>query len=364
MAVHRGQGNPAAVALDEGVKLLGADEPLNSAQDTDYLTALGGIAGCAHEVSVPSIDLHFGIIPTMVVGMIPKKALFVLTLAACTLASALAPALAATASSKLVIVAGVSEWGALARQLVGRDATVVSLLTDPNADPHQHEATVSDAEHVAVASIVLVNGAGYDTWLSKLIGTANPKVTQVNIGSIMGVKAGSNPHLFYNPVAAIKFVTTLTSLLESRRGFSNLKGQSAALLGQLEATQKKVASIKAACANVKVAATEDVASYLLRDAGLNIVTPKALRLAVGNGVDPSVKDLALALQQLKAHPAFLIDNIQTATPLTTELVAQAKSSHVPIINVTETMTGSSFVTFLNHVVTEIGSALQRNGCLS
>lgn len=364
MAIHRGQGNPAAVALDEGVKLLGADEPLNSAQDTDYLTALGGIAGCAHEVSVPSIDLHFGIIPTMVVGMIPKKALFVLTLAACTLASALAPALAATASSKFVIVAGVSEWGALARQLVGRDATVVSLLTDPNADPHEHEATVSDAEHVAVASIVLVNGAGYDTWLSKLIGTANPKVTQVNVGSIMGVKVGSNPHLFYNPVAAIKFVTTLTSLLESRRGFSNLKGQSAALLGQLEATQKKVASIKAACANVKVAATEDVASYLLRDAGLNIVTPKALRLAVGNGVDPSVKDLALALQQLKAHPAFLIDNIQTATPLTTELVAQAKSSHVPIINVTETMTGSSFVTFLNHVVTEIGSALQRNGCLS
>ena len=67
---------------------------------------------------------------------------------------------------------------------------------------------------------------------------------------------------------------------------------------------------------VPVAATEDVTTYLLDDAGLDIVTPEALRLAVGNGVDPSVRDLATALAQLKRHPAFLIDNMQTATPLT------------------------------------------------
>jgi len=46
---------------------------------------------------------------------------------------------------KPLIVSGVSEWGALAYQLVGADAKVVSLLTDPNADPHEHEATISDA---------------------------------------------------------------------------------------------------------------------------------------------------------------------------------------------------------------------------
>jgi hypothetical protein len=83
---------------------------------------------------------------------------------------------------------------------------------------------------------------------------------------------------------------------------------------------------------------------------------------VGNGVDPSVRDLATALDQLKKHPAFLIDNVQTATPLTDELVAQAKSSHVPVIKVTETMRGRDYVGFMSGVVTKVKDALRTEGC--
>jgi zinc/manganese transport system substrate-binding protein len=262
-----------------------------------------------------------------------------------------------------LIVSGVTEWGALAHQLVGSDAKVVSLLTDPNADPHEHEATISDAANVARASVVLENGAGYDTWLEQLVSAQGSKVSVVNVGKLMGVAPGKNPHLFYNPLAAIKFVKALTKLLERQHGFSNIKVRSAALLAQLELTQSDVESFAASCDHVKVTATEDVTSYLLQDARLDIVTPEALRLAVGNGVDPSVRDLATALDQLKKHPAFLIDNIQTATPLTDELAAQAKSSHVPIIKVTETMRGTDYVRFINGVVTKIKDDLKIEGCL-
>jgi zinc/manganese transport system substrate-binding protein len=269
----------------------------------------------------------------------------------------------ANAGTKPLIVSGVSEWGALAHQLVGSDAKVVSLLTDPNADPHDHEATISDAANVSKASVVLENGAGYDTWLTQLVSARGSQVSVVNVGQLMGVAPGKNPHLFYNPLAAIKFVKALTTLLEHRHGYANLKVRSAKLLGQLNATQSNVEAIAAQCAHVKVAATEDVTSYLLLDAKLDIVTPEALRLAVGNGVDPSVRDLATALNQLKKHPAFLIDNIQTATPLTDELVAQAKSSHVPIIKVTETMRGTDYVGFLNGAVAKVKSDLKIAGCL-
>jgi zinc/manganese transport system substrate-binding protein len=181
---------------------------------------------------------------------------------------------------------------------------------------------------------------------------------------LMGVASGKNPHLFYNPLAAIKFVKALTTLLEYRRGYSNIKERSVKLLIQLDAIQANVETIATRCNQVKVAATEDVTSYLLQDAQLNIVTPEALRLAVGNGVDPSVRDLATALDQLKKHPAFLIDNIQTATPLTDELAAQAKSSHVPIIKVTETMRGTNYVQFISGVVAKIQSDLLKEGCLA
>jgi zinc/manganese transport system substrate-binding protein len=292
--------------------------------------------------------------------MILKRLFFIFAVAAASLSGNAV----AGASDKPLIVSGVSEWGALAHQLVGSDAKVVSLLTDPNADPHDHEATVSDASNVARASVVLVNGAGYDTWLQQLINARGSKVSVINVGKLMGVASGRNPHLFYNPLAAIKFVKALTTLLEHRRGYSNISERSVNLLKQLDSIQANVATIATSCRQVKVAATEDVTSYLLQDAKLNIVTPEALRLAVGNGVDPSVRDLATALEQLKKHPAFLIDNIQTATPLTDELAAQARSSHVPIIKVTETMRGTNYVQFISGVVAKIQNDLKKEGCLA
>jgi len=159
-------------------------------------------------------------------------------------------------------------------------------------------------------------------------------------------------------------VKALTKLLAHRRGYANIEVRSTKLLAQLNAIQSSVESMATRCDHVKVAATEDVTSYLLEDARLDIVTPEALRLAVGNGVDPSVRDLAAALDQLKKHPAFLIDNIQTATPLTDELVAQAKSSHVPVIKVTETMRGTNYVRFINGVVTKMKVDLKIEGCLT
>lgn len=355
------EGDVTALALDQRVKVLGTDETGDPAQDPNDLSALDGISRDAHAGSLPVGDLLSVIILSSVTGMIPKRVLLVVTLV---VASASVFSGAASATTKPLIVSGVSEWGALAHQLVGSDAKVVSLLTDPNADPHDHEATISDAANVARASVVLENGAGYDTWLTQLVGARGSKVSVVNVAKLMGVASGKNPHLFYNPLAAIKFVKALTSLLEHRHGYANLKVRSATLLAQLNAIQKSVTSIATKCAHVKVAASEDVTSYLLQDARLDIVTPEALRLAVGNGVDPSVRDLATALAQLKRHPAFLIDNIQTATPLTNELVAQAKSSHVPIIKVTETMRGSDYVGFISGVVTQIKGELKIEGCLA
>ncbi|HVB70301.1 MAG TPA: zinc ABC transporter substrate-binding protein [Acidimicrobiales bacterium] len=270
----------------------------------------------------------------------------------------------ASAASKPVVVSGVSEWATLARTVAGNSAVVVSLLTDPNADPHDHEATTSDAEHVARASVVIENGAGYDTWLSKLVQARSRPPVVINAARLAAVRSGSNPHLFFRVPVAEQVVRALTRDLVTRTTSHGVAVRSKALLTQLGLLNHSIRAIARSCRGVRVAATEDVAGYLLRQAGLNVVTPEGLRLAVGNGVDPSVHDLALALTQLESHPAFLLDNVQTATPLTNELVAQARYYHVPVIDVTETMTGPSYVAWIGHVVTEISTDLRREGCLS
>ncbi len=298
--------------------------------------------------------------------MVPRKTLTAVGLVLAALGVALVVFVASATPPKpsagTSIVAGVTQWAALASQVVGSDAKVASLLSDPNADPHSHEASTSDAAHVAQANVVIENGAGYDTWLTKLVQAASSSPKTIDVANLMNVKTGSNPHIFYDVAAAERLVRALRTTLSPPAKYPGVAARSTALLAQLGATQRSIAVLRATCADVSVAATEDVTGYLLNAIGVKVVTPESLRLAIGNSVDPPVQGLALALRQLRQHPAFLVNNVQTATPLTNEMVAQARASRVPVINVTETMTGSNYVTWINGVVEKIRAVLEHQGC--
>src|SRR5690348_5501066 len=73
------------------------------------------------------------------------------------------------ASGTLQVVAGEGFWGDIATQLGGTHAHVQSVVTDPNADPHEYESSANDARAVATANLVILNGAGYDNWGQKLL---------------------------------------------------------------------------------------------------------------------------------------------------------------------------------------------------
>ena len=60
------------------------------------------------------------------------------------------------------IVAAENFYGDVAQQLAGSNATVSSVLSKPDQDPHLFEASPSVARLLAGASIVVCNGADYD----------------------------------------------------------------------------------------------------------------------------------------------------------------------------------------------------------
>ena len=113
----------------------------------------------------------------------------------------------------LSIVAGENFWGSIVGQLAGRAATVTSIVSDPNADPHTYESSSNGARTFADADYVVLNGAGYDTWAQKLI-SANPstKRTVLTIADLLGKKEGSNPHFWYDP----EYVTRVADRWESK----------------------------------------------------------------------------------------------------------------------------------------------------
>src|SRR5271165_2108930 len=117
------------------------------------------------------------------------------------------------------VVAGENFWGNIAAQIGGRHVRVTSILSDPAADPHLYESDVANAIAVAEAGLVIENGAGYDVFLSQLLGaTTHRGRVVVSVQQVLGaVGPDVNPHFWYAlprvPRVAAAFEAALARLL-------------------------------------------------------------------------------------------------------------------------------------------------------
>src|SRR6201996_5527319 len=122
---------------------------------------------------------------------------------------------AAGAGGKLNVVVAEDFWGSVAEQVGGDRVAVTSIITTPAADPHDYEPTGDDARALAGAQVSIVNGIGYDEWASKLL-AANPdsKRVEVDVGDVLGLEAGDNPHQWYSPESVDEVIGALVEAFE------------------------------------------------------------------------------------------------------------------------------------------------------
>src|ERR1017187_9921428 len=98
-------------------------------------------------------------------------------------------------SGVIQVVAAENFWGSLITQLGGTRVSVVSIVSDPNADPHEYESNTANAIAIADARLVIVNGAGYDDWALQLISASNtPHQIVLNVQELINQPTGANPH--------------------------------------------------------------------------------------------------------------------------------------------------------------------------
>ena len=110
------------------------------------------------------------------------------------------PPAARAAEGKIAVVAAENFYGDIARQIGGDRVAVVSIMNNPDQDPHLFETTPGIVRQIADAQIAIVNGANYDPWMEKLLAAApRPGRTVVTVADLVGRHAGDNPHLWYDP---------------------------------------------------------------------------------------------------------------------------------------------------------------------
>lgn len=244
-------------------------------------------------------------------------------------------------AGQLAVVAAESLWGDVATQIGGPHVAVTSILTDPAQDPHEYESTVGDAAYVAAADVVIVNGAGYDPFMGRLL-SANPRPgrTTLTVAREAGVHAGANPHLWYDP-AYVRDAARAIEREFARRQPASAPTFAAGLRRFLTGEARVdavIAAIRRAHAGAKVGYTEPVPGYLVAAAGLRLGTPRAFSIALENGGEPTPADSAHFEQAIRQHTVeALLLNTQIQDPETVRLASIARSSGVPVVDVTETL---------------------------
>jgi zinc/manganese transport system substrate-binding protein len=256
-----------------------------------------------------------------------------------------APLAGAAPSGKpktVVAVGAENEYADVVSQIGGRYVTVTAIMSNPNTDPHTFESSARVSREVSAARLVVQNGLGYDSFMTK-IEQASPSSSRkvIDVQRLLGLPDSTpNPHLWYKP-------TTMPAVAKAvARALTHFQPTHAAYFrrnlrvfdASLQPYDEEIAKIKAAFPHAKVATTEPVADYLLQAAGVDDMTPWTLQADVMNTVDPSPQAVSIQDALLTGKKVrVLVYNQQVTSSVTEAFLKLAQAKRIPVVGVYETM---------------------------
>ena len=257
-------------------------------------------------------------------------------------------------------------YGNILKQLGGQCVNVTSVLTDPSADPHEYQPSANDAKSYQTAQFIVENGLGYDDFSDRIIATLSKKPVVLNVGDMLGLKVGDNPHVWYSPDYVEKIARAMTQGLKQTApsAGSYFDERASAFSDGLAAYRAALAQLQTRFKGTPIGSTESIFAYMASAAGLNLVSPPTFMKAVSEGNDPAARDLALFQDQITKHQIkVLVYNTQTVNNLTDQLKTMATADSVPIVGVSETMPldATSFQDWQVNQLQQLIKALAGNG---
>ena len=250
------------------------------------------------------------------------------------------------ASGKLQVVAAENFWGSIAAQIGGQQVEVRSIIVNPNTDPHSYEPTAANARTMAGAQMTIVNGIGYDEWASRLL-SADPGDGRVrlDVGSLLGLKAGDNPHQWYSPAHMHAVIDQIVA------DYDKLRPAEASYFAQRKHVFETVGlaryngllkQIRARYAGVPVGYSESIFQPLGEALGLKLMTPYSFAKAIAEGTEVSAQDKQTVDRQASDRQIDVwVFNSQNVTPDVQRINELAHGADIPIATVTETLSPAS-----------------------
>ncbi len=246
------------------------------------------------------------------------------------------------ANGRVRVVAAENFWGSIAEQLGGDRVDLTSIIVNPDTDPHSYEPTAEDAREMAGAKLAIVNGIGYDNWAPKLL-AASPVGGRVvlNVGDLLGLKTGDNPHQWYSPASVQRVIGAIVA------DYDKLDPAGAKYFAEREHEFETVslarynelrAEINAKYAGTPVGYSESIFKPLGEDLHLKLMTPYSFAKAVAEGTDVTAEDKETVDEQAEEGKVKVwVFNSQNVTPDVERVNEIVKAKGIPIATVTETL---------------------------
>lgn len=245
----------------------------------------------------------------------------------------------AFAQDRLPVVASFSILGDMVAE-VGGDRVAVTTLVGPDGDAHVYQPTPADAQMIAGASLVVVNGLGFEGWLDRLIEASEYKGPVVV--ATEGVTAlemaeggdddhaegeahdhdhdhdheghdhgGTDPHAWQSLANARLYVANIEAGLTAAdpEGAATYAANAATYLAEIDAVEAEVVAAIAALPEARrsVVTSHDAFGYFAAAYGLTFHAPEG----VSTESEASAADVAALITQMKAESitAVFVENI-------------------------------------------------------
>jgi len=229
-------------------------------------------------------------------------------------------ALSASATDKIPVVASFSILGDLV-SVVGGDRVEVHTLIGPDQDAHVFEPRPADIQTVAHAKLVVLNGLGFEGWISRLTKTASFKGATVVASK--GIKfrqmededhpgrRTNDPHAWQDPRNVIDYVRNIATALSEvdPAGAPTYQENSRHYIESLQALDAWIVDQYAQIpqSGRRLITSHDAFGYHSARYGIKFIAPQG----VSTESEPSAREVSKLIRQIKQEKikALFMENM-------------------------------------------------------
>jgi zinc/manganese transport system substrate-binding protein len=283
--------------------------------------------------------------------------------------ASLALARGAVAQDKLTVLATFSILGDFVKN-VGGNRIEVTTLVGPDSDAHVYAPAPADARKVADAKVVIINGLGFEGWMSRLVKASGSKAPVVVATDGITVRKATapnghgdaDPHAWQSVANAKVYVSNIYNAIVAGdpAGKITYEANTAAYLSKLDALDREV---KAAVDAIpperrRIISTHDAFGYFEQDYGIKFIAPQG----VSTEAEASARDIARIITQIRQLkiPAVFLENV--SDPRLMQRIAQETGARVGGKLYSDALTGANseapdYISLMRHNIKQIAAAL-------